>query len=76
MSLLGLLEYLFSLLNLYLAGRNINARQDGFLRTHSFLEFLQLIRPPHNSLGKHPALLGQPLLINDMEDCNDLCKYS
>jgi hypothetical protein len=29
---------------------------------------------PYNSLGKHPALLGQPLLINDLEDCNNVCK--
>jgi hypothetical protein len=70
----GLLEHLLSLLNLHLAGHNINACQDGFSRTHSFLEILQHLRLPHNSLGKHPALLGQPLLIDDLEDCNDVCK--
>jgi hypothetical protein len=38
------------------------------------LEILQCLRPPYISLGKHPTLLGQPLLINDLEDCNNMCK--
>jgi hypothetical protein len=74
MSLLGFLEHLLGLFNLHLAGRNIHVCQDGVLRTRGFLEILQRLRPPCNSLGKHPALLGQPLLINDSEDCNDVCK--
>ncbi len=73
-SLLGFLEHLLSLLILHLVGRNINAHQDGFLRTRGFLEILQRLQPPHNSLDKHPAFLGQPLLINDIEDCKDMCK--
>ncbi len=44
------------------------------MRTRGFLEILQHLRPLYNSLGKHPTLLGQPLLINDMEDCNNVCK--
>ncbi len=40
-SLLGFLEHLLGLLNLYLAGCNINACQDGFSRSRSFLEILQ-----------------------------------
>ncbi len=46
----------------------------GVLRTRGFLEILQRIRPFLNSLGKHPALLGQPLLIDDLEDRNNVCK--
>jgi hypothetical protein len=72
--LLGFLEHLLSLLNLHLAGRNINACRDGFSRTRGFLEIVQCLRPPHNSLGKHPALLGQPFLIDYSEDCNNVCK--
>jgi hypothetical protein len=40
MSLLGFLEHLLGLLNLHLAGRNIHACQDSFLRTRGFLEIL------------------------------------
>ncbi len=42
-NLLGFLEHLFGLLNLHLSGRNINACQDGFLRTRGFLEILQCL---------------------------------
>ncbi len=73
-SLLGLLEHLLSLLNLHLAGRNINACQDGVLRFLGFLKILQCLGPSHNSLGKHPALLGQPLLFDHSEDCNNVRK--
>ncbi len=73
-SLLGFLEHLLSLLNLHLVGHNINAHGDSFLRTRGFLEILQRLQPPHNSLGEYPALLGQPLLIDDTEDWNDVCK--
>jgi hypothetical protein len=73
-SLLKFLEHLLSLLNLHLAGRNINAHQDGVSRFCGFLEILQCLLPLRNSLGKHPALLGQPLLINDTEDCNNVYK--
>jgi hypothetical protein len=73
-SLLGFLEHLLDLLNLHLAGRNIYARQDGVSRIRGFLEILKCLRPFHNSLGKHLALLGQPLLLNDSEDRNNLCE--
>ncbi len=69
-SLLGFLEHLLGLLNLHLAGLNINVCRDGVLRTRSFEEILQCLRPLFNSLGKHPTLLAQPFLINDLEDCN------
>jgi hypothetical protein len=73
-SLLGFLEQLLNLFNLHLVGLNINICQDGVLRTRVFLEILQHLRPLYNGLGKHPTLLGQPLLINDLEDCNNVCK--
>jgi hypothetical protein len=38
------------------------------------LETLQRLGPFHYSLGKNLALLGQPLLLDDMEDCNYVCK--
>jgi hypothetical protein len=69
-SLLKFLEHLLGLLNLHLADMNINVRQDGVLRTHGFEEILQRTRPLFNSLGKLPTLCAQPLLINDLEDCN------
>jgi hypothetical protein len=65
---------LLSLLNLHLAGRNIDGRQDGVSRFHGFLEILQCLGPSHNSLGKNLALLGQPLLFNHSEDCNNVSK--
>ncbi len=71
-SLLRFLEHLLGLLNLHLAGRNIYARQDGVSRTRSFLEIIQRLLPFLNSLGKCPALLGQPLLIHDLEDRNNV----
>jgi hypothetical protein len=73
-SLLGFLEHLLSLLNLYLAGLNINVCQDGVLGTRGLKEILQRLRLPYNNLGEHPTLLGQPILINALEDCNDVCK--
>jgi hypothetical protein len=73
-SLLGFLEHLLSLLNLHLAGLNINVCQDGVLGTRSLKEILKCLRPRYHSLGKHPTLLGQPFLIDDLEDCNDVCK--
>jgi hypothetical protein len=73
-SLLGFLEHLLSLLNLHLVGLNIIDCRDGVLGTHSLKEILQCLRPLYNSLGKHPTLLGQPFLINDLEDCNNVCK--
>jgi hypothetical protein len=39
-SLLGFLEHLLGMLNLHLAGRNINACRNGFSRTCGFLEIL------------------------------------
>jgi hypothetical protein len=59
-SLLGFLEHLLGLLNLHLAGCNIYVCCNGALRTRGFSEILQCLRPFLNSLGKHPALLGQP----------------
>jgi hypothetical protein len=41
LGILGFLEHLLGLLNLHLAGHNIHACQDGFSRTHGFLEILQ-----------------------------------
>jgi hypothetical protein len=69
-SLLGFLEHLGSLLNLHLAGRNINRCRDGVSRLRGFLEILQCLEPSCNSLGKNLALLGQLLLFNHLEDCN------
>ncbi len=71
-SLLGLLEHLLGLLNLHLAGSNIYGCQDGVLRFHGFLEILQRLGSSHNSLGKHLALLGQPLLFDHLEDRNNV----
>jgi hypothetical protein len=73
-SLLGFLEHLASLFNLYLAGHNIHRRQDGVPRLSGFLEILQRLGPSCNSLGKNLALLGQPLLFNHSENCNYVCK--
>ncbi len=74
MSLLSFLEHLLGLLNLHLVGCNIYACQDGVLRTRGFMEILQRLRPFLDSLGKHPTLLGQPLLIDDLEDRNNVQK--
>jgi hypothetical protein len=71
-SLLGLLEHLLSLLNLYLVGRNIYARRDVVSRLRGFLEILQCLGPSYNSLGKNLALLGQPLMFYHLEDCNNV----
>jgi hypothetical protein len=71
-SLLGLLEHLLRLLILHLAGRNIYGCQDCVSRLRGFLEILQCLRPSCNSLGKNSALLGQPLLFNHSEDCNNV----
>ncbi len=73
-SLLGLLEHLLSLLNLHLVGRNIYGCQDGVSRFRGHLEILQCLGPSYNSLGKNLVLLGQPLLFNHLEDCNNVCK--
>ncbi len=73
-SLLGFLEHLLSLLNLRFAGLNINICRDIVLEIRGLKEILQCLRPPYNSLGKHPTLLGQPFLINDLEDCNNVCE--
>ncbi len=70
MGLLGFLEHLLSLLNIHLVDLNINICQDGVLRTHGFEEILQHLRTLFNSLGKHPTLLAQPFLIDDLEDCS------
>ncbi len=56
-SLLGLLEHPGSLLNLHLAGRNVNRHRDGVLRLRCNLEILQRLGPFHNSLGENSALL-------------------
>ncbi len=73
-SLLGLLEHLLGLLNLHLVGCNIYGRQDGVLQFRSFLEILQRLGPSYNSLDEHSALLGQPLLLDDSEDRNNVRK--
>ncbi len=69
-SSLGLLEHLGSLLNLYLASRNVNRSQDGVSRLRGFLEILQRLLPFCNSLGVHVTLLWQPFLLDDTEDRN------
>jgi hypothetical protein len=74
MSLLGFLEHLNHLLNLHLAGLNINRCQDGVLRLRSFLEILERLGPSYNSIGKYLALLGQPLLLDYAKDRNDVRK--
>ncbi len=71
-SLLGFLEHLLSLLNLHLAGHNFYGRQNGVSRFRGFLEIFQRLGLSYNSLGKNSALLGQPLLLNDSEDCNNV----
>jgi hypothetical protein len=71
-SLLGLLEHLLSLLNLHLAGRNIYSCPDGVSGFRGFLGILQRLGPSYNSLGKNLALLGQPLLFDHLEDCNNV----
>jgi hypothetical protein len=73
-SLLGFLKHLLSLLNLHLAGLNINICREGVLGTCGLKVILQHLRPLYNSLGEHPTLLGQPFLIDDLEDCNNVCK--
>jgi hypothetical protein len=70
LSFLGFLEHLSSLLNLYLASRNIHRHRGSVLQFHGFLEILQHLNPSCNSLGKHSALLGQPLLFNHSKGCN------
>jgi hypothetical protein len=69
-SSLGFLEHLGSLLNVHLASRNVNRRQDGVLRLQGFLEILQCRLPFYNSLGVHATLLLQPFLLDDPEDRN------
>ena len=71
-SLLGFLEHLLSLLNLHLVGHNIYCPRDGVSRFRGFLEILQCLGPSYNSLGKHLALLGQPLLFDHSEDRNNV----
>jgi hypothetical protein len=73
-SLLGFLEHLLGLLNLHLAGRNIYGCRDGVSRFRGFLEILQRLGPSHNSLGKHLALLEQPLLFDHLEDRKNVSK--
>jgi hypothetical protein len=63
-----------SLLNLHLAGCNIHGHRDGVLRFRGFLEILQCFGPSYNSLGKNLALLGQPLLFNHLENCDNVRK--
>ncbi len=71
-SLLGFLKHLLGLLNLHLASRNIYGHQDGVSRFRGFLEILQCLGLSYNSLGKHLSLLGHPLLLDDLEDCNNV----
>jgi hypothetical protein len=72
-SLLGFLEHLLGLLNLHLVRLNVNIQQDSVLGPSALYEILQPLELPHNSLSKLPALHFQPLL-DDVEDCNDVCK--
>jgi hypothetical protein len=38
------------------------------------LEILELLGLSYNSLGKYPALLGQPLLLDYAKDCSNMHK--
>jgi hypothetical protein len=77
MSLLGFLEHLLGLLNLHLAGLNVNICQDSVPEPSSFEEILQHLELIHNSLSKLPTLHVQPLLLDDAKDCNNMCvRYS
>ncbi len=69
-SSLGFLEHLGSLLNLHLAVRNVNRRQDGVSRLQGFLEILQCRLLFCNSLGVNVTLLRQPFLLDNTEDRN------
>ncbi len=62
------------LLNLHLAGLNVNIHQDSVPQPSGFEEILQRLGLPHNSLGKLPTLRVQPLLLDDVEDCNNVHK--
>ncbi len=74
MSLSKIFEHLLGLLNLHLAGLNIDVCRDSALRSRGFKEILQRARPSFNSLGKLPTLCAQPFLIDDTEDCKYVCK--
>jgi hypothetical protein len=74
-SLLGFLEHLLSLLNLHLAGLNLNICQDSVHGpTSGFEEILHCLGLPYGSLSKLPTLCVQPLLLDDAEDCNNVHK--
>ncbi len=72
--LLGFLEHLLSLLNLRLAGLNVKIHQDSVPAPSGFKEILQHLKLPYNSLSKLPTLHAQPLLLDNVEDCNNLLK--
>jgi hypothetical protein len=73
-SLLGFLEHLNHLLNLHLAGLNINRCRDSVSRLRGFLEILERLGPSCDSLGEYPALLGQSISLNYAKDCDDVRK--
>jgi hypothetical protein len=55
MSLLEILEQLLGLLNLHLAGRDINSRRDSVLRPSGFQEILQHLGLSQKSLLELPT---------------------
>jgi hypothetical protein len=72
--LLGFLEHLLSLLNRYHVGLYVNIQQDSVIGPSGLYEILQCLRLIHSSLSELPALCVQPLLLDDAEDCNNVCK--
>jgi hypothetical protein len=56
-SILSFLEHLLSLLNLHLASRDDNGRQEGVSRLRGFLEILLHVGPLFYGLCEHPTLL-------------------
>jgi hypothetical protein len=71
-SLLGFMEHLLGLINLHLAGLNVNISQDSVPQPSSFKGILQHLRLSHYSPYKPPILCFQPLLLDDAEDCNNV----
>ncbi len=71
-SLMGFLEHLLGLLNLHLAGLNINICWDSVPWPSGFKEILQCLGLSHYSLSNLPTLCVQPLLLDDAEDCNNV----
>ncbi len=72
--LLGFLEYLLHLLDFQLAGLHIIIQQDNVLGPSSLQVNLEHPGQLHNSLSMLPALYIQPLLLDNAEARNNMCK--